>query len=141
MVVELLALCDYAKAEPNGKLYVIGIFDCIHAATQPIQHPLCAIAVKIRFQRLEVESNSTKSVSISFVDAEGARVLPALSAQVSVNLGPNDSTATLNFVVIIPQLNLPRFGEYAVDLAVDSRSEGSIPLYVRQFDPQQQRLL
>jgi hypothetical protein len=141
MNVEVFALCDYAKAEPNGKLHVIGVFDQIQAGGQPIQHPLCAIALRIRFERIEIESTNVRSISISFIDAEGARILPLLATQVTVNIGPNDPTTTLNFAVVIPQLNLPRFGEYSIDLAVDSRSERSIPLYVRQHDPRQSRLL
>jgi hypothetical protein len=32
----------------------------------------------------------------------------------------------------IQRLRLPRFGEYTIDLAVDGRQEGPLPLYVRK---------
>jgi len=49
-----------------------------------------------------------------------------------VQFGPTDSTATASLVLVIQQLNLPRFGEYSIDLAVDGHHEGSIPLIVGQ---------
>ena len=32
----------------------------------------------------------------------------------------------------IQRLRLPRFGEYSIDLAVDGRQEGTLPLYVKK---------
>jgi hypothetical protein len=34
--------------------------------------------------------------------------------------------------MVIPQIKLPRFGDYQIDLTVDDKVEASIPLHVRQ---------
>jgi hypothetical protein len=123
MKVEILALCDYARGETNGKLYVIGAFDRIQAPKEPVPHPLCAIAARLRFDSVEA---GIKNLSVSFVDSDGAKIMPGLNAQINV-----ESSATVNFVLIIPQVNFPKFGEYAIDFAVDNRLESSIPIYVQ----------
>lgn len=129
MKLELLTLCDFAKGEPNGKLYVIGIFDHIYAPEVPAPAPLCAIAARLRFDAIE---RSNKNVTISFVDSDGARVMPDMNVQLNIEVPPGESSATANVVVMLEQLNLPRYCEYAIDLAVDGRTEGSIPLYVQR---------
>lgn len=133
MKLELFTLCDYARGEPTGKLYVIGTFDHIFANQEPVPAPPCAIAARLRFDGVE---QGVRSVSVAFVDSDGAKVIPDVSVQMKVELPPSETTVTANVVLMLPQLSLPRFGEYSIDLAVDSRLEGSIPLYVRSA-PQQ----
>src|SRR2546428_833020 len=87
------------------------------------------IVVRMRLERVE---EGTKSIRIQFVDADGKPVMPTLTTTTQVRFGPTDSTATASLVLVIQQLTLPRFGEYAIDLAVDGHHEGSIPLIVGQ---------
>ncbi|SRR5258708_30834916 len=129
MHVEILCLCDYAKGEQNGKLNILGVFNQMQAPKEPVGYPLFSIAARLRFERNEA---GPKTITLSFVDWDGKKVIPDLNAQLQVQMGPEDPTATLNFAVIIPQISLPHFGEYSVDLAVNGRQEASIPLYVRQ---------
>jgi len=129
MKLELLTLCDYAKAEATGKLYIIGAFDHIYANQAPVPAPPCAIASRLRF---EASEQGPKGLAISFVDSDGVKMMPDATVQMTIQVPTGESTAAANVVLTIPQLNLPRFGEYAIDLTVDSRLEGSIPLYVHR---------
>jgi hypothetical protein len=36
--------------------------------------------------------------------------------------------------MVIQQIRLPKFGEYTIDLAVDGRQLGSLPLYVSKVE-------
>ncbi len=90
-------------------------------------HPQCALAIKLRFERLE---EGQKRIRIAFVDSDGASVMPTLDASTQVQFQPSDSSATTSLVLVIQQLRLPKFGEYSIDLAVDDRHEASIPLLV-----------
>ena len=138
MRAEVFALCDFATADPTtGKLNILGAFDHINTPNVPVVWPICALALKVRTERFD---EGTKRFVIRFVDADGRTIIPAFDAQVQVRIGPGESTATCQFVVIMPQLQLPNFGEYAIDLAVDGTPTASIPLYVRQIQipPQQQ---
>jgi uncharacterized protein DUF6941 len=127
MKVEIFTLCDAATTDAVGKLNILGSFDRLGAQQAPVTHPQCALAIKLRFERLE---EGQKRIRIAFVDSDGASVMPTLDATTQVRFGPTDSTSTASLVLVIQQLKLPRFGEYSIDLAVDDRHEASIPLIV-----------
>jgi hypothetical protein len=127
MKVEIFTLCDAATTDAGGKLNILGSFDRLNAREAPVTHPLCALAIKLRFERLE---EGQKRIRIGFVDSDGASVMPTLDATTQVQFRPDDSSSTASLVLVIQQLRLPKFGEYSIDLAVDGRHEASIPLFV-----------
>ena len=128
MKTEIFTLCD-AATEQQGKLNLLGSFDHLHSRQEPVAHPGCALAIKLRFTKIE---DGNHKIKITFGDDDGNLVMPTIETQISVLVAQNDSTATANLILNIQQLKLPRFGEYSIDLAIDGRHEGSIPLYVRQ---------
>ncbi|HEY5035635.1 MAG TPA: hypothetical protein VII74_00720 [Chthoniobacterales bacterium] len=128
MTVTVFTLCDFAKAE-NGKMTIVGTFDGLFAHQAPAVHPMCALAMIMQFERIE-EGN--KNIRLSFIDTDGKPIMPTINAQMPVRLNPGESIATVQFVVVIQQISLPRFGEYSIDLAVDGRQEASTPLYLRK---------
>lgn len=134
MKVEIFTLCDAATADSGGKLNILGSFDRINANAIPVTHPLCALAIKLRFERLE---EGQKRIGISFVDSDGKAVMPTLDAGTQVHFPPNESSVTACLVLQIQQLKLPNFGEYSIDLAIDGRHEASIPLFVKQVEQPQ----
>ncbi|MEP6776982.1 MAG: hypothetical protein ABI944_00915 [Chthoniobacterales bacterium] len=129
MKVEIFTLCDAATADAGGKLNILGSFDRINATATPVTHPLCALAIKLRFERLE---EGQKRIRISFVDSDGTAVMPTLDTMTQVGFPPGESSVTACLVLAIQQIKLPNFGEYSIDLGVDGRHEASIPLFVRE---------
>jgi len=127
MTVEIFTLCDAATTDAAGKLNLLGSFDRLNATQAPVMHAQCALAIKLRFKRVE---EGAKAIRIDFVDEDGKSVMPTLNANAQVKFGPNDLTATASLVLLIHQLKLPKFGEYSIDLAVDGHDAGSIPLTV-----------
>src|SRR5438445_6330503 len=127
MKVEIFTLCDAATVDSAGKLNILGSFDRLNAKEVPVTHPQCALAIKLRFERVE---EGQKRLRIAFVDSDGASVMQTIDAAAEVRFQSNDSTSTVSFALGIQQLKLPRFGEYSIDLAVDDRHEASIPLFV-----------
>ena len=93
-------------------------------------HPQCALAVKLRFDRIE---EGAKRLKVAFVDSDGTPVMPGIDATTQVGFTAEDPTATASLVLNIQQLKLPRFGEYSIDLAVAERHEFSIPLFVARI--------
>ena len=130
MKVEIFTLCDAATTDAGGKLNILGSFDQLGAKEAPVTHPQCALALKLRYERLE---EGQKRIRISFVDSDGKSVMPTLDAATEVRFPPGHSSVTSCLILVIQQLKLPKFGEYSIDLAVDDRHEGSIPLFVRQM--------
>jgi hypothetical protein len=131
MQLEIFTLCD-AATEHAGKLNIIGTFDALRAIEAPIAHPQCAIAGRLRFEQIE-EGNHR--VSLTFADEDGNIVMPKFDSTLTVHFAPGLRTFTSHFVMVIQQIRLPKFGEYTIDLAVDGRQLGSIPLYVSKVEP------
>jgi hypothetical protein len=131
MKVEIFTLCDAATLDAAGKLNILGSFDRLNAREEPVIHPQCTLAIKLRFERVE---EGQKQIRIAFVDQDGVSVMPNVEATTQVRFQNNDSSATVSLALNIQQLRLPRFDDYSIDLAIDGRQEASIPLVVR---PQQ----
>jgi uncharacterized protein DUF6941 len=128
MKVETFCLCDAATVS-GGKLNILGAFDSIQTAQAPAVHSQCAIALRLRFTRIEEGNHRIK---ITIVDEDGRSIMPELEGTMAVKFGADDDSAVANFVINIQQLKLDKFGQYAIDLAVDSRHEASLPLVVKQ---------
>ena len=127
MQLEVFTLCD-AATDSFGKLNILGTFDTITVPAVPAIHRQCAIAIRMRFRRVE---GSHHRLALTFVDEDGHDVLPPLNTEISVPFGEHDLTRAVNFVLNMHHLQLKRFGEYAIELAIDGRLEASLPLYVR----------
>ena len=130
MKVELFALCDFA-ADYGGKLSVVGVFDTIFARQMPAVHQHCCLAVKLRFEKIE---EGQKRVRLSISDDDGKLVLPAMEIPINVVMPPDARTNSIQVVANIGGMKIDAFGEYAIDLALDGRHEGSIPLFARQMN-------
>ena len=132
MNVEIFTLCDAATLDTAGKLNILGSFDRLNAAAEPIVHVHCALALKLRFERIE---EGDKKFRLAFVDSDGAPVMPPLEGTAQVRFQDNDSSSTVSMALGIQQLKLPKFGEYSIDLAIDGRHEASVPLFVKLSAP------
>lgn len=126
MEVEIFALCD-AATESGGKLNILGAFDRINVKKFPAVHPHCALALRVRFERIE---EGDHSVRINFVDGDGRVVIPRMEGKISVQFPGPVSSVCANMVLIINGLPFERAGRYSIDLAVDSRQERSLPVNV-----------
>jgi hypothetical protein len=129
MNVEIFTLCDAATVDAAGKLNILGSFDRLSAPTEPIVHMHCALALKLRFERVE---EGQKKFRLLFVDSDGTAVMPPIEGTAEVRFQGNDSNSTVSMALGIQQLKLPRFAEYSIDLAIDGRHEASIPLFVKR---------
>jgi hypothetical protein len=128
MNVETFALCD-AATDQRGKLNVLGAFDTLWAKQVPVQHPHCAIAVRIRFSAIE---RGQHKVAVNFVDLDGKALIPPAEGPVSVNFADEQRSGAANIILNIQQLQIPQFGTYSIDLAIDGRNEASLPLFVKK---------
>lgn len=132
MRVEIFTLCDAATLDAAGKLNILGSFDRLNAREEPVVHPQCALAIKLRFERIE---EGQKQIRIAFVDQDGASVMSNVEATTQVRFQDNDPSAAVSLAINIQQPRLPRFDEYSIDLAIDGRHEASIPLFVKPSAP------
>ena len=127
MNVEMFLLCD-AATDTAGKLNILGAFDSIMVGSFPAVHPQCAIALRIRFLRVE-EGDHT--VRISLIDADGHSIVPDLDASMNVKFGGPESSLAANLIMNLQRLQFKKAGEYSIELTVDGRNEKSLPLMIR----------
>ena len=128
MNIEAFLLCD-AATDQRGKLNVLGAFDNIWAKKLPAIHPACAIAARIRFEKVE-EGNHP--IRIHIIDEDGNSIGPKLDGNVNVRIIGDDVDSTvINIVLNIQRLKFEKYGQYRIDLAIDNKIEGSLPFHVR----------
>jgi hypothetical protein len=126
MDIESFLLCD-AATDQQGKLNILGAFDTIYVKKAPAIHPACAVAVRIRFQKIE-EGNH--SIRIRIIDEDGKGIEPNLEGNINVKIGENRDSAGINAILNIQGLKFEKHGKYRVDLAIDGEIKASVPLRV-----------
>lgn len=128
MEIEVFTLCD-AAADYQGRLSILGIFDTIFATSLPALHPQCSVALRIRFSKVE---EGKHNLTLHIVDYDGNMIIPPLSGEFGVQLAGNDQLGAINLVLNLQGLSFNRYGEYAINLAIDNHELGSRPFWVKQ---------
>lgn len=129
MEVETFLICD-AATDQAGKLNILGAFDAIGASNVPVTHPQLSVALRIRFKKSESANHPFR---INLINEDGKSVLPRpLDGNVNVHIREADESAVINLIVNIRDIKFDSFGRYSVDLTMDGKQRGSLPLYVRQ---------
>jgi hypothetical protein len=131
MNIQIATLCD-AATDDNGKLNLLGAFDTIYTQQLPAVHPQCSIALRVTFGH---EDEGSHTLHLSFVDADGRSIMPGIDVPVEVVLPGDSHFGTRNFLVNIQQLRFELPGLYSIDIALDDRSQASIPLLVKHTPP------
>ena len=129
MDIQVAVLCD-AATDYKGKLNLLGTFNSVHTRELPANYPQCSIVLRVVFKLVEEGSHKLR---INFVDEDGKFVMPSIELPFDVKVPENDSFTYRNFILNIQRLKFEKFGQHAVDIAIDGRQEASIPLEVKQI--------
>ena len=132
MDIQVAVLCD-AATDYKGKLNLLGTFNSVHTRELPANYPQCSIVLRVVFKLVEEGSHKLR---INFVDEDGKFVMPSIELPFEVKMPENDSFAYRNFILNIQRLKFEKFGQHAVDIAIDGQQEASIPLEVKQIPGQ-----
>ncbi len=132
MDIQVAVLCD-AATDHKGKLNLLGTFNSVYTRELPANYPQCSIVLRVVFKRVEEGSHKLR---INFVDEDGKFVMPSIELPFEVNVPGEDSFLYRNFILNIQRLKFEKFGQHAVDIAIDGRQEASIPLEVKQIPEQ-----
>lgn len=133
MQIEAFLICD-AATDQAGKLNILGAFDGIFGRSAPVVHPQFSVALRIRFLKSESGNHPFR---INIVDEDGKSILPKpVDGNVGVQIQDADRSVVVNLVGHLRDVRFERFGRYSVDLTMDGRQRGSLPLNVRQVRPQ-----
>jgi hypothetical protein len=133
MDIQVAVLCD-AATDYYGKLNILGAFDTIFTSQLPMVFPQCSIALRMRFSKVE---EGTHKVKLNFVDEDGRSVAPPMEFPLEIAVPEDTIFVSRNLTINIQQLKFERAGLYSIEMALNGRQEGSIPLLIKQM-PQQQ---
>jgi hypothetical protein len=133
MDVQVAVLCDAAN-DSGGKLNILGAFDTIHAVELPATHLSCTVALRLAFTNAE---EGQHKLALHFVNDDGHPIMTSIEQNVNIALPDDAHFITCNFIVNIQQLKFDAPGLYAIDLSLDGKLKGSIPLNVKLTPPQQ----
>lgn len=129
MDIQIAVLCD-AATDNGGKLNILGTFDTIFASQSPAVHPQCAMALRVTFEKAE---EGPHQVKFNFVDEDGKLVAPIPDMAIEVNVPEDSIFVSRNFIINFQQFTFAKMGLYSIDIAIDGRQLGSIPLLVKEM--------
>jgi hypothetical protein len=131
MQLQISTLCDFAS-DYQGKLCVLGAFDTLCAASFPVIHPQCSIAVRFVFQP---EDAGKHEFIIRCVDPAGAEAMPPMPAMVDVTFSSTFIPfVSRNMVFTLQRIKLERQGLYRWIIQHRGETVATIPLRVTLFD-------
>ena len=132
MKIESFLLCDCAT-DQQGKLTVLGAFDTIRSNKMPVLHPACSFVARIRFSKTE---EGEHKIRINVIDEDGRAAGPDLEQNISIKVEEGSHSVVRNLILNVQDMRFEKFGEYGIDLAIDGRQEGSLPLKVQKVSNQ-----
>ncbi len=132
MNIEAFLLCD-AATDQQGKLNILGAFDNIFAKKMPTMHPACAVAARIRFEKIEEGSHP---IRIHIIDEDGKSIGPKLEGNVNIRIGDDVDSTVTNIVLNIQRLKFEKYGQYRIDIAIDNQIKASLPFHVKVISDQ-----
>jgi hypothetical protein len=91
-------------------------------------HPQCAVALRLTFMSGD---EGERKLKLNFVNADGRAIMPPIEIPVTVLLPEDVHFVTRNFIVNIQQLKFAEAGLYSVDVRLDDKSQGNIPLSIK----------
>ena len=128
MKVLLFTLCQAANIDIKNNLNILGAFDIITATRVPIVYS-STLVLKLRFDKRDA---GKKTFRISFIDADGKKLLPSLENEFFVTIPDGSSFCFMNFIHPIHKLPLNHFGNYSIDFSIDGSLVWSFELIVAE---------
>jgi hypothetical protein len=129
MKIEVFALCD-AATDNRGKLNILGTFDQIYAAKTPVVHPACAIALRLRFDKIE---EGVHKVKLQLVNSDGIPVLQTMEGEVDPCMGEDIQSVAVNLILNFQHIKFDDFADYQINLSIDDMALASLPVRVREM--------
>ena len=133
MELKFALLADHVTVTADGKLVLIGDFDILRSAREPVRYgPLFLVA---RFEA-RVSEGSQHMLRIGLFDEDGRPTMP-MSPDLAVPFTPTGPGYPLRGQVIIhfPVVEFPRFGDYEFHILLDGRLEARVPVRVVRIQP------
>jgi hypothetical protein len=132
MKIEIFSLCD-AATDNQGKLNILGTFDQIFAAKMPVVHPACAIAMRLRFDKME---EGVHRVNLQLVNPDGIPVFRPMEGEVNPRMAEDVESVAVNLILNFQHIKFDEYADYQINLSIDDVGMAVLPLRVREMPRQ-----
>jgi len=129
MKIEIFSLCD-AATDNQGKLNILGTFDQIYAAKMPVVHPSCAIAMRLRFDKME---EGIHRVKLQLVNPDGVPVFRPMEGEVNPRMAEDVESMAVNLILNFQHIKFEAYADYQINLTIDDVGMAVLPLRVREM--------
>ncbi len=117
-------LCDYATVDASGKTTIVGEFDHIFAPSIPFGYPLLFVVSKWNGSQGESFTEQVKIMSPNRSEIAATPVNTVVIDKVTDGIGIH--TAVNAFMMV----QLPKYGEYSIEILINNVPVHILPLYV-----------
>lgn len=122
-------LCDYASPGEGGKLNVLGIFENIFSHTNNFIHPQLYIVTNVSIKK----SGNLKQIIKIVRERDSAEIIKSLEFNISIQSIPDSKEAKIGFIGQFNSIKFEEFGNYVVQIFIDSEKLGEVKLSVSQI--------
>jgi uncharacterized protein DUF6941 len=82
--------------------------------------------------RFQMTERGQHRLTLHIVDDDGTLVMPPLEGSLNVEMPGDSQVASANLVLNLGQLQFQKYGEYAINFAIDGRQEALLSFWVRE---------
>jgi hypothetical protein len=134
MQLSVLLAADYANLAMGGKLNVMGVFAEIHAQQFPTRNPSMYLVVKLIADLGEIPEK--RKMMVKLLDEDGAEVV-SFSQDFEFPEARRGRRPEVNMLMELKDLIFEKPGTYEFVVLVDNDQKGTLPIHVRQLNPQE----
>ncbi len=129
MIATIAVLAERAEVRPDGKLDVVGVYNCRYAPELPSK---LDVTLAMRFDIEPLDYGVHHHISVHIVDEDGNEMVNLRATPVSFD-APRAAGLPLAYDLILPlTVGFPRDGTWTFDVRVNERSAARVPLRVEQ---------
>jgi hypothetical protein len=133
MKATLAVLADAANRSDNGKLNLLGLFQTIYAASTPAIHSQMYLVLV--FKASPGEKGSTQKIKLVLSDEDGGIILASPDYPITVPDDPDVRSPDMNMIINVPNLVLPKFGDYSFEVLLNGSYLTDVSLRVEATAP------
>ncbi len=126
--VEVFTVCDWA-AEENGRLTLVGTYELMSAPAFPVVVAQITIALRLRFWP---DESGEHLVRLSMTNPDGRSVGTPMETKATLHPVDEERSGAYNLIFQAHQMLFEEPGEYSIDLHLNDRLEGRLPLCLKR---------
>lgn len=129
MIPTIAVIAERAEVRSDGKLDVVGVYNCRYAAELPAK---LDVTLAIRFDIEPLDYGSRQAISVHILDEDGNEMVNLRASPLMFD-SPTVAGLPLAYDLVLPlNVGFPRDGTWTFDVRVNDRAVARVPLRVEQ---------